>query len=260
MCCVAAEQGSFPTSRTLVWRLQGSRALSANLRSQTWSAYSRDKQTFLCVHVLTHTLRCPSLVQQLRRAGGSTRTSVLLCEAGSMAAPPSAATGYVSEEDEDFVLDAATAAKDDALERQALGLAPTGDDDEPGHGATLYERRKHARAKYDKAAREANNEVEAAMRRTDAVWRELCAAELEGQSMALGVAGLPTLVFPSKAGVKRRHRKRPRIEDVMLRRVSHDGSLRRKAARVCLAEIVSSRLKIRTIHAVHRHLHRMFRQ
>lgn len=75
--------------------------------------------------------------------------------------------GYVSAEDEDFVLDAAAAARDDALDAAEGGLAR-----EEGGGSFMARRRK-ARRKYARQMKELQNHAEAAMADVDGLWAAL---------------------------------------------------------------------------------------
>ena len=82
--------------------------------------------------------------------------------------------GYVSAEDEDFVLDAAQAAADDALDAaETGGLAPDSDGDDLPAGAGFYERRAAKRKKYDRKMKELQNRALTAMSEIDPVWKQL---------------------------------------------------------------------------------------
>ncbi len=82
--------------------------------------------------------------------------------------------GYISAEDEDFVLDAAQAAADDAIDAaEEGGLVPDTDADDVPPNASFYERRLAKRKKYDRKMKELENHALAAIRSTDNLWRDL---------------------------------------------------------------------------------------
>lgn len=107
--------------------------------------------------------------------------------------------GYVSAEDEDFVLDAAQAAADDALDAaESGGLAPAGsDEDDIPADATFYQRRAARRKKYDRKMKELQNLAAAALKEISPVWERLRAAHA-AESASLQLQQLPWQAIDNK--------------------------------------------------------------
>ena len=145
-------------------------------------------------------------------------------------------SGYVSAEDEDFVLDAATAAKDDALEAQASGALH--EPEEPQDSTlTWHQRRKKARRKYEKAAREMANKVEAALQDVAPLWDKL---QDGGPTPPLGQDWSSMRSQGHVASTTRgRKRQRSDVDDVLKQRLALSKQPDSRAVQVRRAEIGS---------------------